>query len=400
MLARRAFLRQAAGGTALLVGRARRSPAAPSPGLGQRLAALVDRYAHVEHHRTGTSAEGRSTRWFARELARRGADVVLLPYAFTRCAAQARVRLGGVRVPCLPLPYEWSGRVATAMPAVDTILLHGNLDAPDLDARIAAARAARSPALVLATDSTLAAGGRLVVPNRIPEPGSGLPVVLVGGAHAEALRTGEVMVRARATLVPGRSANVVARLGTVGGAPVVIATPLSGWFRCAAERGSGIAIALELATLLARSHPVMVVGTTGHELGYLGLRRLLGAGLHPVPRLVLHLGASLAAMEYDGRGGRALAPLRLVADDFTAATHAAVAAALEPAGFLPLPTGAFVGEGTLWQGHGAPVLSFSGTFPLFHTPDDVPALTIEPGALGEVFTAVAEAAEVAIRAVS
>ncbi|MCW5889722.1 MAG: hypothetical protein KIT14_04145 [bacterium] len=113
---------------------------------------------------------------------------------------------------------------------------------------------------------------------------------------------------------------------------------------------------------------------------------------------MIHLGASLAAMADDGKGGRVLAPLRLVADDLDPAARAAVHAALAPAGFVPMSSGTFAGEGALRQGRGAPVLSFSGTFPLFHTPDGVPARTIEPGALALVFGAVAQAADAALAA--
>ena len=76
--------------------------------------------------------------------------------------------------------------------------------------------------------------------------------------------------------------------------PVVVTTPLSGWFHCAGERGTGIAIALELAEGLARSYPVMVVGATGHELDYLGAKRYL-EGISIRPAAVIHLGASVAA---------------------------------------------------------------------------------------------------------
>lgn len=366
-------------------------------GTAARLAALVDRYASAPHHRTGTGPERRTTRWFARELARRGAAVVFHPFAFERSRTRAMVRLGGVPVECFPLPYAWTGRVVTTRPAVGTMLLQGSLEPIDLAEAVAGARADRAPALVLATRSTLPVGGRLVVPNRAPVTTGDLPVVLVRGSYASALRQRAVEVRASASPVAGHAANVVGVFGRSDPRPIVIATPLSGWFRCAAERGSGVAIALELAAALARTHPVVVVGTTGHELDFLGLRRLL-ATTSWTPRLVLHLGASLAAMQGDGAGGRSLAPLRIFAHDLDDAAHAALTSALAPAGFLPLRHG-FVGEGVLWRELGAPVLSFSGTFPLFHTPDDIVARTIDPAALAIVHEAVAHATDAALRAV-
>src|SRR5262249_630516 len=56
--------------------------------------------------------------------------------------------------------------------------------------------------------------------------------------------------------------------------PLVVMTPRSGWYRCASERGGGIAVWLEMMRALRKSppkRPVWFVASSGHELGHLGI---------------------------------------------------------------------------------------------------------------------------------
>jgi hypothetical protein len=400
MLERRTFLSRAAGMAAALVlaSRTRRVAATTGPDLGTRLYELVRIYAKRTHHRTGSRKEWRTTNWFAGELARRGATTSLVPYDFDRFIGRTHVAIGGRRVQSLPLFYSWIGAVDTTAPATGSLVVANNSSAADLPVLIANAQSAGAPALVLATTSNLDAEGRIIAVNLDPVLGSGLPVVLVGGAQATTLAGAAIRVRARARLVPGRSSNVYAVFGTPAADPVVVATPLSGWWRCAGERGTGIAVALELAARLAQSYPTIVIGTTGHELNYLGLMRFL-AQQPLTPRLIVHLGASVAAGTADGVGGLTLSSMRFAAENFDAATGAAVAAALAPASFIDLhdPV-AFLGEGTIWQTVGAPLLSFSGTFPLFHTDGDTAKQTVAAAPLATVYAAIEQATLTALAA--
>ena len=93
-------------------------------------------------------------------------------------------------------------------------------------------------------------------------------------------------------------AEVAGRDGTLD--PVVVITPRSGWWRCAAERGGGLACWLEAIRAMAEARParrVQFLASSGHELGHLGLDEFLLAN----PRLVgtayawVHLGANIGA---------------------------------------------------------------------------------------------------------
>src|SRR4029450_2643853 len=117
----------------------------------------------------------------------------------------------------------------------------------------------------------------------------------VARAQLHQMASGPVTATISARRVPDQAENLVARFGSGADAPLVITTPLTGWFTCAGERGTGIAVALELARELGSSMPVVVIATTGHALENYGTRQQLEAGLGFAPRAVIHIGASLAA---------------------------------------------------------------------------------------------------------
>ena len=85
---------------------------------------------------------------------------------------------------------------------------------------------------------------------------------------------------------------------------IVVSTPQSGWFRCAAERGPGIALFLGLARWASKrtsGSSFLFVSTSGHELGALGMR-VFHDELAPRPERVLcwiHLGAGIATFKWE-----------------------------------------------------------------------------------------------------
>ncbi|TDW64624.1 hypothetical protein EDF57_104423 [Novosphingobium sp. PhB55] len=104
--------------------------------------------------------------------------------------------------------------------------------------------------------------------------------------------------------------NIAGRWSAPGGAKtVIVTTPRSGWMTCAAERGPGIAIWLDLMRWLPTSGLALNVifsSNSGHEYENLGASHQIGQ-LLPQPRdtaLFLLFGASVvtkATQEYEGR---------------------------------------------------------------------------------------------------
>lgn len=363
---------------------------------GEELYRLVEQYAALGDHRTGTPVDAATIDWFAAELRAIGATVTPSPYEFPRYDTRWRLRVDGQEIPSLPVFYEGTGRVQAADPAVAALDVGpaGSLDG--LGVPVEAARRAGRPALVLAT---ITPTGRLVAANRAPGAYSGLPVVCVAGAVAEQLATATVELDLEARVVPGRSANVVGRLGPAGAPdPVVVTTPLSGWFRCAGERGTGIAIALSLARQLAETRPVTVLGTTGHELGFVGLRRHLERATDR-PAAVIHLGASAAARGEDGALNRSVQVVAAAPglDPEAAAAMAPAAHAYRGLAAAPSTFSGWRGEAALWAPYDVPLLSVSGASPYFHTPDDLPAASTTPALLDTMATALTGLALATVR---
>lgn len=389
----------AAGCTALMAGATSSGRAQPTPGLGGRLYKAVADYSRWPHHRTGTD-EGKATvDWFEAELRARGAVTSRWAYAYERYDWRASVTADGRPIEAMPLYYEGVGEFATDAPFVRPVSLANNYDKSDLEQALAEAKGSGRRLSVFLTFGKFGAAAprpALIAVNVDPDkPASGVPTLLVSGVHLDAMAGGAVSAAISARRVTDRAENVIGRLGSGDGAPLVITTPLTGWFTCAGERGTGIAVALELASQLAPRTPVVVIGTTGHEFENFGIRRQLDAGLGFTPRAVIHIGASLAAGWFPpGSASLQLFPGRLASANRPLDAGSSLVAALKAGAFQPVPR--FFGEAQDWAKHvpaTAPLLSFAGSFPLFHTPQDTPEAATAPALLDQVFGAVRAAAE-------
>jgi len=105
--------------------------------------------------------------------------------------------------------------------------------------------------------------------------------------------------------------NLIARLDRRAAKTLVLSTPRSGWFGCAAERGSGLAVWLSLAQWLAQRDlglNVELLATSGHEYDYLGGEHYLAESAPPPQstRLWAHIGASAAARDWHELGSKLL----------------------------------------------------------------------------------------------
>lgn len=124
-------------------------------------------------------------------------------------------------------------------------------------------------------------------------------------AAAAAGRTGTLTLHGRG----GRrqASNLIARMDRKAPQTLILSTPRSGWFRCAAERGTGLAAWLWLARWLAHAElgvNVELLATSGHEYEFVGGEHYLER-LAPAPaatRLWVHIGASAAARDWHELG--------------------------------------------------------------------------------------------------
>ncbi|MDW3218688.1 MAG: hypothetical protein R8F63_08740 [Acidimicrobiales bacterium] len=359
---------------------------------------LVEEYADFGEHRTGTASQARTADWLADQLGSRGGAVRLEPLAFERYTADWSVTIDGDEVEALPLFYEAVGSAAS-----DDPVRWPAFDPPGAGPLGTTGALEDAQPGVLAVAATRNLLGLLAVSNRTPVLGSGQPVLQVAGHHGEAL-AGGATVRARldARIEPATCPNVIAEFGDVAGAQrlVIVTTPISGWFRCAGERGTGIAVALEVAERLAAETPVLFLGATGHELGGLGgvaFQRAHAGRVHTL----LHVGANvgcdwpatdtLAAPNHAFMRARVISTTRRTRD--VAAPFERLGSGIDEPG---RDRSKWFGEAAEWLD--APqLLSFLGQNPWFHAPQDTPDVSCTAERTAAVAGAFTESALALVR---
>lgn len=407
-LTRRAMLR---GGAAAVASTAIGAPAAQAGAaggvkatsrrelvsVGTRLYDLVEGYSRWPHHRTGTRNESAALEWFESRLRDRGATTGRSGFAYRHYDWAARVWVGGREAPTIPLYYEGVGSVTSRSPFIRRATIGRARGGPRVLAAVAEAEASNAELAVLPVFSAFGAyptfDGLVAVNHDPAARTTGVPTLLIPGRLAARAARKGVRARIQARIVSRRSHNVTGWFGAPVIDPVIVTTPLSGWFTCAAERGTGIAVALKLAADLARTRPVFFLGSSGHELGGVGIRAWLAEAFDLKPAAVIHIGASVAAGAIDRSGRFALANTRVVACNPPISSVPGLTEAVRLGNFRPIAR--FPGEARHWSpvlGPSVPLLSFSGEFPQFHTPSDRPHVTTSPRLLANAYQSVHSAA--------
>ncbi|HXH22471.1 MAG TPA: hypothetical protein VNN10_10600 [Dehalococcoidia bacterium] len=353
----------------------------------EALQTLIEEYASFGIHRTGWPADDRCSDWLLGWLEQFGVEPGLseftFPYVETRAAyVEAEGALvqgtplhdggatppGGVRGPVVAgAGGDLAGRIAVVRGPQELAAL---LDAP----------AEGRPAAVIAVSGDPEGNVLLRNAEAIDHPHE-LPVIQVAlkdaGPIEQALASGaEVSVVLDFTRSRGTATNVVGRLPANGTeAPIMITTPKSGWFTCAAERGGGLAITLALAAHLARSasrrREVLFLFTSGHEINYYGMLEHLKA--NPDLRERVHTWVQLGA----SIGARNQPAWRVFSRDET--LRKSMSEALERQGLGPV-TLAPVDQrpgGEAREVFDRRFLALAGGHPYFHSPRDIPEVAVD-----------------------
>jgi len=239
-------------------------------------------------------------------LAIEGQSVPVIP--------QAPVTATGSEGLSAPLRLAWgTGRLdgTIALIVLPSRRWSSALD-PLIQARLAEVWARGASAAVLITTGPSGDALAFNAPAHLA-PGAG-PIAILAPRDAAPFLDAAADGRSGRLTLAGRSGqrpafNLTARLDRAAGRSVVLSTPRSGWFTCAGERGSGIAVWLAAAHWLAqRQDPfdIELVAISGHEYENLGGEHYLEA-LAPRPertRLWVHVGANLAARDWHMYGAR------------------------------------------------------------------------------------------------
>ncbi len=363
-------------------------------------------YEEMGDHRTGREADDLTTLWMMEELRQVGVDADWQTWRFPRVEIHdASVRFGGWDIPAVPI-FDGAftdHRGVTGVLRRDNgpgivvrEFAHDDQErmAPGIYSSFELARQDGADGIILVMGDP---DGEIVLRNaERPLDPIDLPVLQVAPNHAGPLLNAvgsEITMIVDGGRVDAPADNVVASIpgADPDAAPVVLMTPKSGWYTCAAERGGGIAVWLEVAGRIAAEpgrRTLNLVASSGHELHHLGLDhyiRELGDDAHRV-HAWMHLGASIGS-----RNGQ---PSYAASDDelFNVATDALNAHGLKRRAF-PVGNAGFGEARNIGEINGR-FVSFLGGHPYFHSPQDTYDRCVDPEALARHTDAV----EVIVRA--
>ena len=285
----------------------------------RRVAAVVQAFDGQGNHRTATEGDIAAGHWLAGETRKAGVEAVLESFSLSRVDPRAcYVSTSTRRVDGVPLfdanftdEGGISGRLGPLGSDAEIGLTESEpsrLTDPGSESRRAVlneVRQSRHKAVVLITRGSRP-GLFLLNAPAFTKP-FGPPTLQVSSAeagwlHEQARALAEVTFVAKADRTPAQASNVTANIaGTDPSlAPIVVSTPRSGWWRCAGERGGGLACWLEAVRTLAHLKPkrdCLFASFTGHEISWLGMQDYLRRRPDLVKRahLWLHFGANIGA---------------------------------------------------------------------------------------------------------
>jgi hypothetical protein len=296
---------------------------------GAKLYEDVIAYYNLGEHRTATEGDQRTSQWLIERLRAAGLKATFQSFSLRQFfVRQTRLTIADKSIRAFPLwfprstgPDPINGTIAVLDKRAEQGSLRGKLALVKFPAEAAAATLkgsiqsrlideaakAGASAVVAVTESATKEIVALNSPaGAEPWP---IPVVLVGARDESALMAAARLNTKTSLLLDGeddpdaKAKNVIARVDR-GKDLIVVSTPQSGWFRCAGERGPGIALFLGLARWASRrpsGASFLFVSTSGHELGGLGMRAFLKELAPTADRVLcwIHLGAGIATYAWE-----------------------------------------------------------------------------------------------------
>jgi hypothetical protein len=353
------------------------APRLATAGEGPRVQEDLEKYFGFGIKRAGGPGDLASGAWLQAELERSGYTVERLDISVPFFEPQrATLSSGAATAPVWPQPIviptgdagvtgplvrvdadgQSEAPLAGAIALVDLPFARWSTSiAKPVKTPIAAAFAAGAKAAVVITNGPT---GRIIALNADGrKPSFAGPVALLAPADAKPFLAA-AMRRDSATLhivgAGGRrpAFNFAGRIDRGKQRWLAISTPRSGWYGCAGERGSGIAVWLHLARWAServRDYNLSFICNSGHEYEYLGATETLKA-IAPKPadtHFWLHLGANVAARDWQEWPGKWLPLPSVDTQRFLA---------ISPA-LLPLARQAFAGHPGLEAPYSSAVLS-------------------------------------------
>ncbi|MBW8812726.1 MAG: hypothetical protein JF588_04815 [Caulobacterales bacterium] len=306
-------------------GAAARAPAV-TVGSAADAQAILERYHGLGLKASGSPGDIATGAWIEAELTAAGYGCVRQPFETPAYEGEPpTLTAGTARAELIPQaivqttgqdgvtgPLYLAGQGSAAPGGIALIVLpHARWSTAkgEVERRVQAAIGAGAAGVVLVT--TGPTGEALALNAPVDRPLFDRPVAVLAPRQAEPFLQAASQGETATLRIPGRSFrrpafNVTATLKRGGGRTLVLSTPRSGWFTCAGERGTGLAVWLLLARWAAKAKlaaDVALVCTSGHEYEYAGGEAYIRARAPPNDTaLWVHLGANVAARDWHERG--------------------------------------------------------------------------------------------------
>ena len=284
----------------------------------RRIASVIRTYEAQGFHRTGTAVDQISGDWLANKVRRVGFEPMREEFSLSRVdPIDASLLVNDRRIEGLPFfdgGFTGPAGIAGLLGPLNSDAPIGLAEIPPNAAQIGALgdarRQNRHQAIVVITRGTR--------PGFCPSNAEsflrpfGPPVLQVASEEAPLLgdcaRVGvQVLLTVHVEREPAQAFNVITTIPGTNRtiAPLAVMTPRSGWWRCASERGGGLACWLEIMRATHEARPVrdvLFVASSGHELGHLGIDTFIERrpGLVAAAKAWMHLGANIGAAQGAG----------------------------------------------------------------------------------------------------
>lgn len=283
---------------------------------GQELFHTVEKYVSLGEHRTGTATDTATSHWLGQELKSYGYDVKFLTFPI-REFFPGKVFLVNEKDTVKAFPLWWvnekinkiiNGNLINSHHVKryaknDIALVHLPVNNGKTNEYLDSLTNLGVAGIVAITDN-LSGEIEAYNTNKDQQPWK-IPIILVAPKDSAKIFS---FINKKVTLtIEGEFKDVTGRnvYGTIGHGDkyIVISTPISGWFTCGGERGSGIAIWLSLAKWAASqksNYTFVFTGNSGHEHAFYGAHQYLESNA-PSPdktHLWIHFGAGAATRNY------------------------------------------------------------------------------------------------------
>jgi len=285
--------------------------------LKARIADVIYEYSDQGNHRTGTRVDHASADWLVSRIRSLDVEATESSFFFKRIdIEEASFSFAGLVVAGVPLfdclytdAKGVNGSVGEVGSKADigVAMSLPFASSPSGQAIHSARLANRHKAIIVVTDDSLPTDGVAMLNAEDFRKPFGPPVLQVASrywpemqAAMSAGSSGKVVVHCQYVEANARSIGAVIEGKQPELPPLVIMTPRSGWWRCASERGGGIACFIEIMRGIKeedRNRSVIFTANTGHELGHTGLDQYLhdNQSLIGGASIWIHLGANFAA---------------------------------------------------------------------------------------------------------